>query len=145
MLIGTPISMSMICHIPTGHHTATTAVQIHSSQVSLNASTSYKTVLVPLYGHYRTTCIIVTCRSALAMSIACCFTAAVARIPDARTPTPRNRTVAYLSSRGRRNRCFCRRELITIVTPLRRPGSANMAASVCLYIGNKKDHCSQPR
>jgi len=46
---------------------------------------------------------------------------------------------------GRGNRYFCRRELINIVTPLRRPGSANTAASVCLYIGNKKDHCSQPR
>ena len=34
---------------------------------------------------------------------------------------------------GRGNRCFCRRELITIVTPLSRPGSAKTAASVCLY------------
>jgi len=39
---------------------------------------------------------------------------------------------------------FCRRQLITIVTPLRRPGTANTAASVCLYKGNKKDHCSLP-
>jgi len=29
--------------------------------------------------------------------------------------------------------------------PLSRPGSANTSASACLYIGNKKDHCSQPR
>ena len=43
------------------------------------------------------------------------------------------RTVAYLSSRGRGNRCFCRYELITIVMPLSRPGSAKTAASVCLY------------
>ena len=27
--------------------------------------------------------------------------------------------------------------------PLRRPSSTNTAASFCLYIGNKKDHCSQ--
>ena len=30
----------------------------------------------------------------------------------------KQRTVAYLSGRGRGNRCFCHRELITIVTPL---------------------------
>ena len=45
----------------------------------------------------------------------------------------KQRTVAYLSGRGRGNRCFCRHELITIVTPLSRPGSAKTAASVCLY------------
>jgi len=45
----------------------------------------------------------------------------------------KQRTVAYLSCRGRGNRCFCRRELITIVTPLSRPGSAKTAALVCLY------------
>ena len=45
----------------------------------------------------------------------------------------KQRTLAYLSGRGRGNRCFCRRELITIVTPLSRPGSAKTAASVCLY------------
>ena len=68
-------------------------------------------------------------------SIACCFTATVARIPDARTPADaaKQRTVVYLSGRGRGNRCFCRRELITIVTPLSRLGSAKTAASVCLY------------
>jgi len=44
----------------------------------------------------------------------------------------KQKTVAYLSGRGRGNRCLCRRELIIIVTPLRRPGSANTAASVCL-------------
>ena len=45
----------------------------------------------------------------------------------------KQRTVAYLSGRGKGNRCFCRRKLITIVTPLSRPGSAKTAASVCLY------------
>ena len=77
------------------------------------------------------------CRSlhACYQSIACCFMAAMARIPDARTPadTAKQRTVAYLSGRGRGNRCFCHRELITIVTPLSRPGSAKTAASLCLY------------
>jgi len=77
-------------------------------------------------------------------SIACCFTAAVARIPDARTPadTAKQRTVAYLSGRGRGNRCFCRRELITIVTPLSRLGSAKTAASVCLYSVYRKQERS---
>jgi len=46
---------------------------------------------------------------------------------------------------GSGGRCFCCSTLTTLVTPLRRPGSANAAASVCLYIGNRKDHCSQPR
>ena len=41
--------------------------------------------------------------------------------------------MAYLSGKGKGNRCFCRRELITIVTPLSRPGSAKTAASVGLY------------
>ena len=45
----------------------------------------------------------------------------------------KQRTVAYLSGRGRGNRCFCHHELITIVTPLSRPSSAKTAASVCLY------------
>ena len=45
----------------------------------------------------------------------------------------KQRTVAYQSGRGRGNRCLCRHELITIVTPLSRPGSAKTAASVCLY------------
>jgi len=45
----------------------------------------------------------------------------------------KQRTVASLSGRGRGNRCFCCRELITIVTPLSRSGSAKTAASVCLY------------
>ena len=44
----------------------------------------------------------------------------------------RQRTVVYQSGRGRGNRCLCRHELITIVTPLSRPGSAKTAASVCL-------------
>ena len=51
--------------------------------------------------------IIVTCRSALAINQSLvCFTTAVARIPDAQ---------------------------ITLVPPLHQPGSANVAASVCLY------------
>jgi len=92
--------------------------------------------------------IIVTgrCRSlhACYQSIACCFMAAVARIPDARTPADaaKQRTVAYLSDRGRGNRCFCHRELITIVTPLNRPGSAKTAASVCLYCVYRKQERS---
>ena len=58
----------------------------------------------------------------------------VARIPDARTPTPRNKGQWCIKAiGGRGNRCFCRRELITIVTPLSQPGSAKTAASVCLY------------
>ena len=44
----------------------------------------------------------------------------------------KQRTVAYQSGRGRGNRCFCRCELITIVTPLSWPGSAKTADSVCL-------------
>ena len=48
----------------------------------------------------------------------------------------------YLSGRGRGNRCFCRRELITIVTPLSRPGSAKTAASVCLYSVYRKQERS---
>jgi len=43
------------------------------------------------------------------------------------------RTVAYQSGRGQREQMLCRRELITIVTPLSRPGSAKTAAAVCLY------------
>jgi len=50
--------------------------------------------------------------------------------------------VAYLSGRGRGNRCFCRRELITIVTPLSQPGSAITAASVCLYSVYRKQERS---
>ena len=77
-------------------------------------------------------------------SIACCFMAAVARIPDARTPADaaKQRTVAYLSGRGKGNRCFCHCELITIVTPLSRPGSAKTAASVCLYSVYRKQERS---
>ena len=60
--------------------------------------------------------------------------AAVARIPDARPPTQRNKGQWRIKAvGGRGNRCFCRHELITIVTPLSRPGSAKTAASVCLY------------
>ena len=54
----------------------------------------------------------------------------------------KQRTVAYLSGRGRGNRCFCRHELITIVTPLSRPGSAKTAASVCLYSVYRKQERS---
>jgi len=67
-------------------------------------------------------------------SIACCFTAAVARILNARdADATKQRTLAYLSGRGRGNLRFCRRELITIVTPRSRPGNAKTAASVGLY------------
>ena len=45
----------------------------------------------------------------------------------------KQRTVAYQSGRGQREQMLCRRELITIVTPLSRPGSAKKASSVCLY------------
>jgi len=45
----------------------------------------------------------------------------------------KQRTVAYQSGRGHREQMLCRRELITIVTPLSQPGSAKTAASVCLY------------
>ena len=48
------------------------------------------------------------------------------------TDAAKQRTVAYLSCRGRGSRCFCRRQLITIVTPLSRPISAKTAASVGL-------------
>jgi len=54
----------------------------------------------------------------------------------------KQRTVASLSGRGRGNRCFCRRELITIVTPLSRPGSAKTAASLCLYSVYRKQERS---
>jgi len=54
----------------------------------------------------------------------------------------KQRTVAYLSGGGRGNRCFCRRELITIVMPLSRPGSAKTAASVCLYSVYRKQERS---
>jgi len=54
----------------------------------------------------------------------------------------KQRTVAYLSGRGRGNRCLCCHELITIVTPLSRPGSAKTAASVCLYSVYRKQERS---
>ena len=47
-----------------------------------------------------------------------------------RMDAEKQRTVAYLSGGGR---CFCHQVLITLVTPLHRPRSANAAASVCLY------------
>ena len=52
----------------------------------------------------------------------------------------KQRTVAYLSGRGRGNRCC--RELITIVMPLSRPGSAETAASVGLYSVYRKQERS---
>jgi len=65
--------------------------------------------------------------------ISCCFSAAVAHIPDARTTTTRNKGQWRIKAVGGRvNRCLCHHELITIVTPLSRPGSAKTAASVCL-------------
>ena len=54
----------------------------------------------------------------------------------------KQRSVAYLSGRGRGNRCFCCRELITIVTLLSRPGSAKTAASVCLCNVYRKQEIS---
>ena len=41
--------------------------------------------------------------------------------------------MAYLSGTGQWGQCFCCRALITLVTPLHQPDSANAAASVCLY------------
>jgi len=54
----------------------------------------------------------------------------------------KQRTVAYQSGRGQREQMLCRRELITIVTPLSRPGSAKTAASVCLYSVYRKQERS---
>ena len=54
----------------------------------------------------------------------------------------KQRTVAYQSRRGQREQMLCRHELITIVTPLRRPGSAKTAASVCLYSVYRKQERS---
>jgi len=50
------------------------------------------------------------------------------------TDTAKQKTVAYLSGRGRQRRqMFLPRALITLVMPLHWPGSANAATSVCLY------------
>ena len=54
----------------------------------------------------------------------------------------KQRTVAYQSGRGQREQMLCRHELITIVTPLSRPGSAETAASVCLYSVYRKQERS---
>ena len=54
----------------------------------------------------------------------------------------KQKTVAYQSGRGQREQMLCRRELITIVTPLSRPGSAKTAASVCLYSVYRKQERS---
>jgi len=82
--------------------------------------------------------IIVTCRSALAIDWSLvCFTSAVARIPD--TQTPQNKGQWCFKVVGDSSgRCFSRRVLITLVMPLHRPGSANAAASVCLYRKQKR-------
>ena len=53
--------------------------------------------------------IIVTGRSAVAISrsLNCCFTAAVARIPDARMPSQRNKGQWRIKAvEGRGNRCY---------------------------------------
>ena len=58
-------------------------------------------------------------------------------------PTPRNKGQWHIKAvGGRGKRCFCRRELITTVTPLSRPGSAKTAASVCLYSVYRKQERS---
>jgi len=88
--------------------------------------------------------IIVTGRSALAISrslVASRGRGRHTRRTDA--DATKQRTVAYLSGRGRGNRCFCRRELITIVGPAVQKRPLQSASTV--YIRNKKDHCSQPR
>ena len=87
--------------------------------------------------------IIVTSRSALAISRS--LVASRRPCPHSRRMdayAAKQRTVVYLSGRGRGNRCFCRHELITIVTPLSRPGSAATAASVCLYSVYRKQERS---
>ena len=81
--------------------------------------------------------IIVTGRSALAISLSVDHLL----LHGGRGPHTRRtdavaagqRTVAYQSGRGQREQMLCRRELITIVTPLSQPGSAKTAALVCLY------------
>ena len=89
--------------------------------------------------------IIVPSRSTLAITISRSLVASRGHGPHTRctdADAAKQRTVAYQSGRGRGNRCFCRRELITIVTPLSRPGSAKKAASVCLYSVYKKQERS---
>jgi len=54
----------------------------------------------------------------------------------------KQRTLVYLNYRGRGNRCFCRLELITIVTPSSGPSSAKTAASVGLYSVYRKQERS---
>jgi len=56
--------------------------------------------------------------------------------------TAKQRTVAYLSGKGRGNRCFGRHGLIAIVTSLSRTGSARTAASICLYSVYRKQERS---
>ena len=56
---------------------------------------------------------------------------------------PRNKGQWRIKAEGGRgNRCLCHHELITIVTPLSRPGSAKTAASVCLYSAYRKQERS---
>ena len=54
----------------------------------------------------------------------------------------KQRTVAYQSGRGQREQMLCHHELITIVTPLSRPGSAKTTASLCLYSVYRKQERS---
>ena len=88
--------------------------------------------------------IIVTGRSALAIS----RSLVASRRPwpayqTHGTPTLRNKGQWRIKAvGGRGNRCLCRHELITIVTPLSRPGSAKTAASVCLYSVYRKQERS---
>ena len=87
--------------------------------------------------------IIVTSRSALAISRS--LVASWRPWPTYQTHGCRRRETkdsGDLSGRGRGNRCFCRRELITIVKPLSRPGSAKTAASVCFYSVYRKQERS---
>jgi len=78
--------------------------------------------------------IIVTCRSACYQSIACFCLLHRGHGPyTRRTDAAKQRTVAYLSGMGQRQQMFLLPALMTIVMPLHRPGSANVAASVCLY------------
>ena len=86
---------------------------------------------------------IVTGRSALAISRS--LVASWRPWPTYQTHGCRRRETkdsGDLSGRGRGNRCFCRRELITIVKPLSRPGSAKTADSVCLYSVYRKQERS---
>ena len=95
-------------------------------------------------GHRKAYCEPNNCHQSLGacyQSIDCCFTAAVAAF---QTHGRRRRETkdSGVSGRGRGNRCLCLHELITIVTPLSRPGSAKTAYSVCLYSVYRKQERS---